>query len=448
MVGCFLLASSLLTLSGCDFLSKAEAESPSQAGKPGAPQEVAAVNVVVARAGSVRAAREYTGTTQPVRLVSLRSQVEGQLLSLTVEVGDTVSQGQVLGQVDAAVLTTNVAEAQAEVAARRSEVAQAQIGVSDAQAQVNRAKAELQQAQSDLNRLQYLSNQGAISEQQAEQARTRVRTAQETLRSAQEQVRTRQEAVTAAQGRVTAQRAVVAREQERQSYTALTAPVTGAVLEKLTESGTVIQPGTEVLKLGDFSRVKVVVQISELELGNIRPGQTVPVRLDAFPQREFKGQVLRVSPAADPVARLVPVEIAIPNPEGTIGSGLLARVSLTPSSSRPRVLVPETALQTNEDRKPGSSANKAQPGNPQEKARGGEQPGPARPPSGTGTVFVLEGAGNEGKVSARQVTLGQRGDGQVEVLSGLQAGERIIARSSKALKAGDPVRLSVLSERS
>jgi hypothetical protein len=59
---------------------------------------------------------------------------------------------------------------------------------------------------------------------------------------------------------------------------------------------------------------------------------------------------------------------------------------------------------------------------------------------------VLEGSGNQGKVTARQVTLGNRGDGLVEVISGLRSGERFVARSSKALKSGDMVRLSVLSE--
>lgn len=439
VVGWLVLAGSLIALTGCGSPSKADAEAKPQAGQQGAASEgPASVNVAVAREGTVREVREYTGTTQPIRLVSLRSQVEGQLLDLAVDVGDPVSESQVLARIDSTVLSTNVAEAQAEVAARQSEVAQARAEISEAQTQVGLARAELQQAQSDLTRLQFLLSQGAIPEQQVEQARTRVSTNQQALRSAEEQVRTRQAAVTAAQGRVAAQRAVVAREQERQSYTVLRSPVTGSVVEQPTDAGNLVQPGAEVLKLGDFSQVKVVVQISERELSTIRQGQSVQVRLDAFPNREFTGRVIRISPAADPVARLVPIEIAVANPDSQIGSGLLARVTLDQRTNRSRVLVPETALQANE--KPQSGQGRGNRPSGQEQID--------RKPQGNGTVFVIEGSDNEQTVTARPVTLGKRGDGQVEVISGLKAGERYVARSSKALKTGDTVRSSILSERS
>ncbi|MGI0483939.1 efflux RND transporter periplasmic adaptor subunit [Pantanalinema rosaneae CENA516] len=437
IAGWLILAGLLPVLWGCGELSRAEVETRQQSN---AAQEAASANVVVAREGTIRAAREYTGTTQPFRLVSLRSQVEGQLLNLDVTVGDAVQQGQVLAQVDSTVLATSVTEAQAEVAARESEVAQAQIGVSDARTQVNRARAELQQAQSDLKRLQYLVDQGAIPAQQAEQASTQVTTAAETLRSAQEQVRTRQQAVVAAQRRVAAQQAVVNRERERQSFAALSSPVTGSVVEQPIDPGSLVQPGTEVLRLGDFSQVKVAVQISELELGDLRLGQSVRVRLDAFPQQEFNGTVTRISPAADPVARLVPIEVTIPNSSGRIGSGLLARVTLNQASNRPRILVPETALEVNQERRGG------QGGGNQQANQGDRRQNQTA--SNRGTVFVVEGNGNEGKVTARQVTLGSRGDGQVEIVSGLRSGERFVARSSRALKPGDTVRLSVLSDAS
>lgn len=384
-----------------------------------------AVDVSIARTASLQDSLEYTGTTRPYREVSLRSQVEGQLLDLQVNVGDAVRQGQVLGRLDNGLAQASVASAQAEVAAQESEVASAQAEVGDARTQVEQARLELTQAQSDSNRLEQLLNEGAIPEQEAEQGRTGVATAQQAVRSAQEQVRTRQQTVAAAQRRVTSQEAVVAELRKRQSFTVLTAPVSGSVLERLTEPGNLAQAGGEILKLGDFSQVKVFVQVSELELSQIRVGQSAQVRLDAFPDRRFQGRVSRISPAADPTARQVPIEVTLPNPEGRIGSGLLARVQFDQTTTD-RVVVPETATQINA--KPAQAA------------------APDQPPPATATIFVATKSGDSGTVAARTVKLGDRSDGKVQILSGLNPGESFVVRSSGGLKGGDRVRISLISE--
>lgn len=460
--GCLILSGLLLGLVGCSRLPGVEAGAQPRPGQPApTPEGPAAVDSAIARPGNIQQEREYTGTTQPVRLISLRSQVEGQLLDLSVTVGDAVRRGQALARIDSTVLNTNVAAAQAEVAARQAEVAEARAEVSDAQTQVERARVQLQQSQSDLARLQALFREGAIPEQQLQQARTEVSTAQQLLRSAQQQVKTRQQSVAAVQQRVAAQQAVVAREQRRQADAVLRSPVSGLVVEQPTEAGNLVQAGSEVLKLGDFSQIKVVVQISELELSQIRLGQSVEVRLDALPEQTFRGQISRISPAADPIARLIPIDITLPNPDARIGSGLLARVVLTRSGGGTRVVVPESALRINERRRGGAErggGNAAAPGNSPSGTQGSG--GPAEAPPGSdrpadpaassrrdvGTIYVVTGSGDAARVSARPVTLGRRGDSQVEILSGLREGDRFVVRSSQPLQDGDPIRLSILSE--
>jgi HlyD family secretion protein len=126
----------------------------------------------------------------------------------------------------------------------------------------------------------------------------------------------------------------------------------------------------------------------------------------------------------------VPIEVTISNPDGRIGSGLLARVSLAESRGRSQIVIPETALKVDQEKRQSQQSS----GKPAENQ-----------PRRNGTVFVIEGSGDAPQVTARSVTLGDRNDGQVEVLSGLQAGDRFVTLSSKALKNGDPVRLSILS---
>ncbi|EKQ70011.1 RND family efflux transporter, MFP subunit [Leptolyngbyaceae cyanobacterium JSC-12] len=446
------LAGMLVALAGCGSLSKADAE----AQRPRRGQQDAdgpvAVDVAIARTALLQQDQEYTGTTQPYRQVSLRPQVEGQIVDLSVDVGDPVTQGQVLGRLDDAVLTATVVEAEAEVAARQSEVARAQAEVSNARTRVVDAQLRLQQTQSDLARLEQLFREGAIPEQQVENARTAVATARQTVRSAQEQVRTQQQAVVAAQQRVTAQQAIVAQQRQRQSFSVLTSPVTGAVLERVLEPGNLAQPGSEILKLGDFSQVKVAVQVSERELGTIQVGQLVRVRLDAFPNQQIVGRVSRVSPAADPTSRLIPVEVTIPNQGDRIGSGLLARVNFNQQAVQ-RVVVPETALQTSQENRSRQQSENAA-GAEQSGSRRGGRGGSSETSRSTrsqlerrfGMVFVLNDNRGTPTVKARQVTLGRRQDGKVEILSGLQVGDRYVTRSSQVLKDGTPVKLSILSE--
>ncbi|BAZ26423.1 RND family efflux transporter MFP subunit [Kalymmatonema gypsitolerans NIES-4073] len=436
----------LLTV-GCGSLPKESAEAQSQ--RPGGNQRgggATPVDAAVARTGVLRQDPEYTGSTTPFRTVSLRSQVEGRLLALNVDVGDSVKQGQIIAQLDDALLRTAQNQAEAELAALKSEVARTNAQISNARAQVGSAQAELEQAQADAQRQQKLLKEGAIAQQAAEQARTEARTASQALRAAQETVRTEQQALAAAQGRVVAQQAVVAEAKERRSYARLTSPITGAVLEKVTEPGNLLQPGNEVLKLGDFSRVKVVVEVSELELAKVRVGQSVKVRLDAFPNQTYTGQVTRISPAANTRDRLVPVEVVIPNSDGKIGSGLLARVKYE-TETQPRVIIPEIALQGEGTRGQGDKGTRGQ-GDKSSSSSSSSSSSPQSPTSNRqGTVFVVTQAGDKATVTARAVTLGEKANGNVEVLSGLQPGERFVTRSGKPLKNGDTVGLSILSEK-
>lgn len=447
------------TTIGCKTIWESQAEAQSQTRQQ--ENRAIAVDVAVARVGQLGESREYTGNTVPFREVSLRSQVEAQLRQLNVDVGDEVQEGQILARLDDDLLLSGVNQAKAQKAAQRSEIIKAESEVNNALIQVEQARLELQQAQANITRLQtslnanieqarldaeqkaadaarltLLAQEGAISEQQAEQAqnqaqqaqqfllnqqasteqqisqaKTAAETAAKILRSAEAQVGIERQQVTVAQAELDAQKALIAQAQTRQSHSVLKSPITGKVLQKVTQTGNLVQPGTEILTLGDFSRIKVIIEISELQLGKIQIGKQVPVRLDAFPQENFTGIITRISPAADPTARLVPIEITISNPERKIGSGLLARVSIS-LSEQSHVIVPESALQDDS------------------------------------TVFLIRDEGEETRVEKRAVTVGNKSNGQVEIISGLAEGERFVVRSSQKLEDGSAVRISVLSETS
>ncbi|MBD2136663.1 efflux RND transporter periplasmic adaptor subunit [Anabaena sp. FACHB-1237] len=412
-----MLALASLTVS-CGSLPKESVEAQSR--KPKQESQETVVDAAIAHANLLEPQPEYTGSTAPFRIISVRSQIEGRLLALNLDIGDTVNRGKIISQVDDILLLNTLKQAEAQLVTNKSELDRAKTQISNALAQVEKAKLELMQAESDYQRMYKLYKEGAISQQITEQAKTKAQTAKQSLKVTLQQVQTEKEAVTAAQGRVLAQKAVVKAAAERRSYARIISPITGTVIEKTTEPGNLIQPGSEILKIGDFSQVKIITQISELELAKIKIGQSVQVKLDAFPDQEIIGRVNRISPSADNTSRLIPVEIVIPNIENKIGSGLLARVKFTTSENK-RVIIPITAI-NNQDQEITENS--------------------------TSTVFIVQKRGEKTTVKQQAITIGKIANNKVEILSGLQPGDNYVVRSNQPLKNGKPVKLSMLSESS
>ena len=399
----------LIAVSACSSFAPSSAQ-PGQRSQPDGP---VAVQTAIAETGSVDGLLTYTGTTRPNQQVTLRSQADGTVINLSVDVGDAIAQADLLAQLDGNLQTANLNEAQAELSARRAETAQAQVSISDARSAVIQAQATLAQAQLDAVRLRNLADQGASSQQEAEAAELAGTNAQQAGLSAQAQVDAQQQAAAAAANQVDAQQAVLAQTQQQLSYAELRSPLTGVVLSRQVDIGDFVESGDTVLELGDLSRLDVTVDVSELDIGRLSVGQSTQVTLDAFPDKgAIAGQIERIAPVADATSRLVPVQVSMPNPDGQIGSGLLARVRFSPGAQT-RVVVPTSALTIGEN---------------------------------SDTVFVVEGEGEQAKVVARPVSIGVQAQDQVEILSGLTPGESFVAYSDQPLTPGQAIRLSILSE--
>ena len=405
---------SLLSASGCGLFSPSEAQPGGGRGEQGGREDgPVAVRTAKAETGSLAGTLTYTGTTRPVQQVALRAQISGEVVDLAVDMGDAVERGTVLARLDGDLQATSVTQAQAELSARRAETAQAEVSISDAQSAVVQAQATLDQARTDAQRLRQLANQGAIAQQQAEAAELAVTNGQQALRSAQARVAAQRQAIASAANQVDAQRAVVAQSQKQLSYAALRSPLTGVVLSRQVDAGDFVESGATLLELGDLSTLEVTVQVSELDIARLSVGQSAQVQLDAFPDAEaITGQVTQIAPVADSTSRLIPVQITIPNPDGRVGSGLLARVKFTPAQQA-RVVVPASALEVGE---------------------------------GDNNVFVVEGGGEQAKAVARPVKTGERSQDRVEILSGLEAGDDFVVQSDRPLTSGQVVRLSILSK--
>lgn len=208
----------------------------------------------------------------------------------------------------------------------------------------------------------------------------------------------------AAEAQLAAAKAQAAAAIEAAGYTAVTSPLTGIVSDRPTEPGEAVSPGDPIMTVVNTTVLELTGRIPVDDAGRVRVGQDVAFRLSAFPGREFAGKVARKDPAADPSTRQVGIHISLPNPKGEITAGQYARGQVQGDRLRGAITVPITAAMTSGD---------------------------------SAFLFVVE----NGALSRRSVTLGPRDDaaGLVAVLTGLAAGERLLARPVPSLAAGQRV---------
>lgn len=409
----------LVTLMGCDSQPQAKSQTSDKIPTNSTnvslqKQNTKTVDVKIASLDSLNSQRQFIGTAQPQQEVSWRSQTEAKLLELSVKVGDQVSQGQVIGKLDDRLLATTVAGTKAELQTLESELAQAKIQVKNAQIGLEEAKIQLAQARNDAERYQELAKTGLIANQQAESFATAAKVAQKGVFTAQEAINIEQQAVAIVQGRIAAQKSVLAESQQRQTYSQIVAPISGVVTAKASEPGSLILSGEQVVTIGNFSQIKIVVPLSELDLGQVGIGQKVSVRFDAFGDRLFSGQVSRIAPTtSNSTSRQIPVEVTVNNPQNQIKGGLLARVNFL-SREQMGVVVPKSAIIEE---------------------------------NGANYIFTIAEKidNNQGIVTKRKVSTGDRSNGKVEITAGISPGERYVIRSSKPLQDQEQVGLSIIS---
>jgi Cu(I)/Ag(I) efflux system membrane fusion protein len=177
---------------------------------------------------------------------------------------------------------------------------------------------------------------------------------------------------------------------EPQEHLAIRSPVTGYVMEKNVTQGSAFEPGARLYRIAPLSRVWIEAEVYEQELASVAPGQRAVAQLPSLPGRSFEAKVAYVQPTLDLTTRTARVRLELPNPELELRPGMLANVLLFVDRGE-RLVVPQSALLH----------------------------------AGVRT-FVFRSLG-DGRFRPQQVEVGMRAGEQVEVLSGLEPGDEIVA---------------------
>jgi Cu(I)/Ag(I) efflux system membrane fusion protein len=171
-------------------------------------------------------------------------------------------------------------------------------------------------------------------------------------------------------------------------------------MEKKAVAGMRFMPGEMLYQIADLSSVWVLADVFEQDLGLVRLGQSVKIRVDAYPDKAFNGKVTFMYPTVMPETRTAKVRIELPNPAGLLKPAMFARVEIASSRGRGKILaVPDSAVLD------------------------------------TGTRQLVLVQRGEGAFEPRTVKLGMRTDGYIEVLDGIKAGESVVVSANFLIDA-------------
>lgn len=310
------------------------------------------------------------------RTARIGSLVEGILLETTADVGDRVRAGQVLATMHSTV------------------VHEAWAGYRKAVAEWRRLEKEVAFAVAAHERAQRLYGDKAISLQEVQRAEADRVAAEELLDMGRTELRRSEEAL---------QHLGITNADdptgESGEQIPVKTPTDGVVLERLVTPGTAVTPGTPLYVVSDLSTLWALIEIDESLLSHVHIGQSMEVRVAAYPQNAFAGVVALVGDIVNPKTRRVTVRCTLKNDDGRLKPQMYATAMIREREPRQVVVVPSDAIQTIEGRP---------------------------------TVFMADPGG---RFRPRAIETGPVLAGMVEVRSGLHPGERIAATGSFVLKS-------------
>lgn len=289
----------------------------------------ASVAVVVSpvERGLIRDLGQFSGTLIPRSQFVVAPKVAGKLKKLYINIGDKVTRGQVVAQLDDEEY--------------RQQVLQAEADLKVARANFEEARSALELAKKDFERAQMLHQRGIYSDSQLDTARALYHSRESAYKVSEAQIANREAALKSAQVRL--------------SYTRIIADwETGAevryVGERFVDEGALLSVNTPIISIVELHPITAVIFANEKEYFRISVGQPVEITSTVFPGRKFSGQVARLAPLLRETSRQARVEVDIPNENGILKPGMFINAEIEFDRRENARLVPFGAIVTRGDR--------------------------------------------------------------------------------------------------
>ncbi len=348
----------------------------------------------------IRRPVQATGSLHALEESTISAEVEGRVERVLADVGDTVQEGQVL-------VTLSTVELGFELERQRAAVSQvrARLGLApddplprdpNQVAFVQRAAAQLFDAEQKHRRAEQLFRDGLISQEQLDGAAVLHKSASAAHEEALQEVDQLKAQLLASQ----AARALAAK---KLADADIRAPFPGAVKERHVSPGEFLRVQSPVEVIVRTDQLRARLSVPEKYAGSLKAGATVDIHVEAYPNETFQGRLVRINPAVDQESRSFEVEALLPNPDGRLKPGFFVQASIPSELEETVLTIPEQAVNYR---------------------------------YGVYKVFVVDAA----QVEEREIKVGPRQEGRVEVMEGLKTGERVALALEGELFSGAQVR--------
>jgi HlyD family secretion protein len=306
-----------------------------------------------------------SGQVQPLRQVNVSPRESGRLAELLVDQGDEVVAGQLLARMDYGDLASGIRQAQARIQELQARLAEQQAGerpqvIAAAQARVDAARSQVDLAQRELERIQALVQAGVVARSELDQRSARLEQAQADLRAAQQelerlQLGSRPETLQQIQAQIAQAQAELAQRQSRLADTEVRAPFSGVVVQRFAEVGSFVAPTTaasdataasssSILALAQG--IEVRAEVPEAQIAQVRVGQPVEIRSLAYPDRLVQGRVKRIAPATVVVREVTVFRVFVEPEPGAdfLRTGMTVSVDFIGDPQPQALTVPSVAI--------------------------------------------------------------------------------------------------------
>ncbi len=392
-----------------------------------------------------------SGEIKPKTYVNIGANAFGKITRLYVKEGDRVKKGQLLAQLENVQSAADVAATRASLEASRTDALAAEANLNTAKADLNRAKADVERSRLDWDRAEGLYKAALISKAEYETRKATWQSAEAGLAQAEARVAQAKAQLDSAGRHVAQTDASLTRASDVLQKTVYAAPYDGMITNlPVREGETVVigiqnAPGSTLMTLADMSVITAEVKVDETDIVNVKLGQPAEVTIDAVPKKVFRAVVTEIGnnaivrstgvatsqqATASQEAKDFKVVVTLQDPPQDLRPGLSTTAKITTATRRSVVTIPIQALTVRRESDVEAATEK---GSVQAAAPLKDDPKDAKDAEVQG-VFVIRNK----KAQFVPIGTGVTGTTDIEVLSGLNAGDEIVTGSYKVLRTMKP----------